>query len=251
MIPHAPAAQVVEPTRAAEFWSGARAITPLIIGALPFGLIFGALATTSGLSAPAAAAMSAFVFAGSAQFVAAGLIAGGALPAIIILTTLVVNLRHVLYGVTLSGHLRGLPQRWLVPLGFLLTDEAFVIAIRRYSTRDPSPYKHWFYLGAASTLYVNWQLCTWVGIWAGRAVTDPRAWGLEFALPLTFIGILMPMLVNRSLVLCALVAGLTALLLHDLPHQLGLVLATLIGVTGGILAERARPYPNTQEVAHL
>jgi len=103
-------------TRTAEFWGGVRATIPLVIGAIPFGIIFGALAVNSGLSAGATAAMSAFVFAGSSQFIAAGLFGGGAGVLIIILTTFVVNLRHSLYSVTLAPHMKHLPQRWLAPL---------------------------------------------------------------------------------------------------------------------------------------
>lgn len=228
-------------SQAGEFWAGVRAITPLVLGAIPFGIIFGALATANGITAPATAALSALVFAGSSQFVAAGMVAAGASVAVIVLTTFVVNLRHALYGVTLGTHLRGLPQRWLVPLGFLLTDEAFMVVIQRYSRRDASPFKHWYYLGAATFMYVNWQVFTFIGIWAGQSIANPRSWGLDFAFPLTFIGMLVPSLTTRPLVLCALSAGMSALILRGLPHQFGLIVAAVVGVTAGVLAElRAR-----------
>lgn len=229
-------------SRASEYWAGVRAISPLVLGAIPFGFIFGALATTSGITAPTAAALSAFVFAGSSQFVAAGMVAAGASVAVIVVTTFVVNLRHALYGVTLGPHLRGLPHRWLIPLGFLLTDEAFLVVIQRYSRRDSSPLKHWYYLGAASFMYVNWQVCTLIGIWVGQSVANPHTWGLDFAFPLTLIGMLVPSLTNRPLVLCVVTAGAIALLLGGLPNQLGLIIAAAVGVTAGYLAElRTRP----------
>jgi 4-azaleucine resistance transporter AzlC len=84
-----------------EFWAGCRAIVPLVVGAIPFGLIFGTLSANSGLSFAAALAMSAFVFAGSAQFIALGLLAAGTALPLVILTTFVVNLRHLLYAVSL------------------------------------------------------------------------------------------------------------------------------------------------------
>ena len=127
--------QVVENTPKAEFFSGMKAIIPLVVGAIPFGIIFGALASTSGLSPLAAQGMSLIVFAGSAQFIAAGLVASGASTIIIVLTTLVVNLRHMLYAATLAPHMQKLPQRWLLPLGFWLTDESFVASITRTSMR--------------------------------------------------------------------------------------------------------------------
>lgn len=227
-----------ETSRGREFRAGVSATFPLVVGAIPFGIIFGAVAVNSGLSAAAAQAMSLFVFAGSAQFIGAGLVAGGAGLAVIIVTTFVVNLRHALYSAALAPHMKHLPQRWLLPLGFWLTDESFVVVIERYSRDDASPFKHWFYLGSAVFMYVNWQLCTFIGIRAGQAIPDPQSWGLEFALPVTFIGILVPSLRSRPMLLSALVAGATALVLHGLPNQLGLMAAALLGVVASVAARR-------------
>jgi len=106
----------------AAFSTGIKDTIPLVIGAVPFGIIFGTLSSASGLSPWGALAMSAFVFAGSAQFIALGLLAAGSSIPLIILTTFVVNLRHLLYGVSLMPHLKHLPQRWLLPLACWLTD---------------------------------------------------------------------------------------------------------------------------------
>ena len=221
-----------------EFRAGARATFPLVVGAMPFGLIFGAVAVNSGLSAWGAAALSLFVFAGASQFVAAGLVASGAGLLIIVLTTFVVNLRHSLYAVTLSPYVKHLPQRWLLPLGFSLTDETFLVAVERYQQPDASPYKHWYQAGSALFMYANWQFWTWVGILAGQALPDPGGWGLDFALVVTFIGMLIPGLRSRPMIVCALAAGVAALLLAGLPNRLGLLAATLIGVAAGLLTER-------------
>lgn len=224
------------PARRQEFWAGARATIPLELGAIPFGIIFGAVAVNSGLSGWATAAMSAFVFAGSSQFIAAGMVASGAGVAMIVLTTFVVNLRHALYSATLAPHMRHLPQRWLAPLGFWLTDESFVVVINRYNEPDRSPLKHWFFLGSAVTMYLNWQVWTWVGIFAGKSIPDPQAWGLEVALPVTFIGMLVPALRRRSLLFSALAAGASAVAFAGLPNQMGLMVAALLGVAVGVLA---------------
>jgi 4-azaleucine resistance transporter AzlC len=226
------------PSRRLEFWNGMKAIFPLVVGAVPFGIIFGALAVTAGLSPQATLGMSLFVFAGSSQFIAAGLIASGAGPGTIVFTTLIVNLRHALYATTLAPHMAKLPQKWLLPLGFWLTDESFVVTARRYSQPDPSPYKHWFFFGSAVFMYTNWQLCTYIGVVAGQAIPDPASWGLDFAMVVTFIGILVPMVVNRPMVVATLVAGLVSLLAYGLPNQIGLFLAALLGIAAGIIAER-------------
>jgi 4-azaleucine resistance transporter AzlC len=223
--------------------AGVRAIFPLVVGAIPFGIIFGAVAVTGGLSPAAAAAMSAFVFAGSSQFVAAGLVSAQAGAAVIILTTFVVNLRHALYAATLAPFMWHLPQRWLAPLGFTLTDESFMVTIRRYQAPDRSPFKHWYALGASAFMYVNWQICTYIGLWAGQAIPNPQSWGLDFALPLTFLGMLIPSIRGAGVIASVVTAGVVALLLRGLPHQLGLILAALGGVAAGVVVERLWPAP--------
>jgi 4-azaleucine resistance transporter AzlC len=225
-------------TRRSEFWAGLVATLPLVLGAIPFGIIFGAVAVASGLSAWATVAMSALVFAGASQFIAVGLVASGAAIAIIVLTTFVVNLRHALYAASLAPHMKELPQRWLAPLGFWLTDESFVVVIERYNRMDASPWKHWYFLGSAIVMYVNWNVCTWIGIVAGRSIPNIESWGLEFAISVTFIGMLMPMLRRRSIVVSVVVAGSAALIFADLPNNLGLIVAALMGVALGMATRR-------------
>ncbi|CAD5108692.1 AzlC family ABC transporter permease [Zestomonas carbonaria] len=234
-------------TRRHEFLQGARDIVPLVVGAIPFGIIFGSLAASYGLSIWQAMGMSLLVFAGSAQFIAISLIGGGAGMAVVLLTTFVVNLRHALYSATLQPFVRHLPKRWRMPLAFWLTDEAFAVVQHRYAERDASPHKHWYYLGAALTMYLNWQLCTLAGVLFGQAVPNLAAWGLDFAMLATFIGIVVPMLKNRPQVSAALVAGAAALLCNDLPYKLGLMVAALSGIAVGIALERRESWKLEEE----
>ncbi|MCJ7702408.1 MAG: AzlC family ABC transporter permease [Anaerolineales bacterium] len=226
------------PSRKTEFWNGVKATFPLVVGAIPFGIIYGALAVTSGLSARATLGMSLFVFAGSSQFIAAGLVASGAGVGTIVMTTFIVNLRHALYATTLAPHMKHLSQKWLLPLGFWLTDETFVVTAQRYDQPEASPYKHWFALGSAVFMYTNWQLCTAIGLVAGQAIPDPGSWGLDFAMVVTFIGMLVPMVVNRPVLAAVLVAGASAVLANNLPNQIGLFIAAILGIGAGVAAER-------------
>ena len=225
-------------SRKIEFLNGMKATLPLVVGAIPFGIFFGALAVTSGLSPHGTMGMSLIVFAGSSQFIAAGLIASGSSVGIIVLTTFIVNLRHALYATTLAPHMKHLPHRWLLPLGFWLTDESFVVAANRYDEADVSPYKHWFLLGSAVFMYTNWQVCTLIGLVAGQAIPDPGSWGLEFAMIVTFIGMLVPMIKNRPLLISVLAAGTVAVLANGLPNNLGLMIAALSGIIAGVISER-------------
>jgi 4-azaleucine resistance transporter AzlC len=214
-----------------------KATIPLNIGGIPFGIIYGALAVTSGISPAGTMGMSMFVFAGSAQFIATGLFAAGTDVLFIILTTFVVNARHALYSATLAPYVKRLPHKWLLTLGFLLTDEAFVVAVTRYQQPDDSPYKHWYYLGSAASMYVMWQLSTVVGIVAGSAIPDPAGWGLDFAMSVTFIGMLVPMIRTRPALAAVLVASITAVVTYSLPNQLYLIVSALAGVVAGVLSE--------------
>jgi 4-azaleucine resistance transporter AzlC len=224
-------------TRRSEFLAGIRATIPLEIGGIPFAIIFGALAVNSGLSPAAAMGFSVFVYAGSAQFIGANLVAQGVGIPLIVFTTFIVNVRHALYGVTLAPHIKHLPQRWLLPLGFWLTDETFVIVITRYNQPDTSPFKHWYHLGTSLIMYLNWNFWTFIGIVAGQTIPDLSRYGLDFAMDVTFIGMIIPQLKNRPLALAALVAGLSAVVLNNVPNKLGLIIAVFIGITVGLITE--------------
>ncbi|NDJ36384.1 MAG: AzlC family ABC transporter permease [Chloroflexi bacterium] len=212
-----------------------------MLGAAPFGAIFGALAVTGGLSPGAALGMSLFVYAGSSQFIAAGLIAESVSLGLIVLTTFVVNLRHALYGASLGPHLKHLPQTWQLPLAFTLTDETFAVTILRFTERGSRPDGHWYMLGSAAAMYINWQVWTAVGIIAGQQFEDAASLGLDFAMVVTFIGIVVPLIATRPMLISALVAGSSAVLLNDLPNRTGLLVAALLGIAAGAAAEALWP----------
>jgi 4-azaleucine resistance transporter AzlC len=217
-----------------EFIAGFQAELPLLLGVIPFGMIYGALALEAGLSPAAAQAMSAIIFGGSAQFITTQLVAGGAPGLVIILTVAVVNLRHMLYSASVAPYLQHLPLRWKAGLAYLLTDEAYAMAIQHLTTTQGSN-KHWFFLGTGLTLWTFWQLSTAAGILLGAVI--PESWSLDFTISLTFIALIVPALKDRPSVAAALVAGVTALLAYSMPYRLGIVVAAILGVTVGVLLE--------------
>jgi 4-azaleucine resistance transporter AzlC len=225
------------PTHRQEFLTGIRNTFPLLLGAFPFGLIYGALAVPAGLSVPAAMAMSAFVFAGSAQFIAVGLIAAQVPVAIIILTTFVVNLRHLLYSASLLPYLKNLPQRWRIPLAFWLTDETYAITMHHFQENPASRNKHWFQLGSSIAMYLNWQFWTFVGVMLGERIPDASSWGLDVAMPTTFIGMIIPFVKSSSMLVSVLTAGAASLLTYNMPYKLGIFLSAFIGILAGLTTE--------------
>jgi len=223
-----------------EFWNGVRAEFPLLVGVFPFGMIYGALALNAGLSTLVSQLMSSIVFAGSSQFVATQLVHDAAPGLVIILTITVVNLRHMLYSASLAPYLKNLSLKWKVLLSYLLTDEAYAPSILKYEKEGITPVSHWFLLGAGFSLWLIWQVSTALGIFLGTAIPD--SWSLDFALPLTFIAMVVPALKNRPMIAAALSAGLIALLAYNLPFKLGLILAALTGIAfGTILESRKSP----------
>lgn len=218
-----------------HFWEGVRSEIPLLIGVFPFGMIYGALALNSGLSPAAAQLMSSIVFAGSAQFITAQLVHENTPGFVIVLTIAVVNLRHMLYSASLAPYTASLSTRWKALLSYFLTDEAYAPTILHYEKEGMGLQAHWFWLGAGLALWLTWQVSTALGIFLGAAI--PESWSLDFALPLTFIAMVVPVLKDRPAIAAALSAGAVALVAFALPYRLGLILAALVGILVGTLLE--------------
>ncbi len=194
----------------ASFWAGVRAELPLLIGVFPFGMIYGALALSAGLSPTAAQLMSSIVFAGSAQFATAQLVHDAAPGLVIVVTIAVINLRHMLYSASMAPYVKNLSTRWKSLLAYLLTDEAYAATITHYQAEGTTPTSQWFFLGAGAALWTTWQASSALGIFLGAAI--PASWPLDFALPLTFIAMVIPALKDRPGVAAAVTGGVVSLL---------------------------------------
>lgn len=223
-----------------EFLTGARDQLPILLGVVPFGIIFGALARSLGIPALEVQAFSLLIFAGSSQFIAAGLIAEGTPAFVVVLTILLVNLRHILYSATLAPYLSKLKFRWKIMLAWLLTDEAFVVSSVRYQ-RPHEGYPHWYLFGTGLALWASWQISTFLGITLGSIV--PGTALLDFALPVTFIALLIPTLNDRFTLVVAITGGILSVLFSTLPFKLGLMIAILMSVGLGVLLELRQDAP--------
>ncbi len=221
-----------------QFFKGAKDTFPLIVGAVPFGIIFGTLATTAGLSFAATMGMSLFVFAGSSQFVCVSLVTAGTAWPMIVLTTFVVNLRHMLYGATMVPFYKKLHPLWKMVLAFGLTDETFAVAVTRYMQKDDTSNRQYYNLGSMVFMYTNWNLCTLIGLTAGKTFPGISEWGLDFAMPATFIGIVIPYLVSKPMWASVITAGTVSIVAGGLPHKFGLMVAAIAGVTVGLVCEK-------------
>lgn len=218
--------------------AGYVATLPLWLGAAPFGAIYALSALAAGLSPAQTIAMSLLVFAGAAQFTAVGMLAAGAGPIAVITTTLMLNARHLLMAASLAPYLRLLGSWPRLLLAAQLTDESYAVAVGRYLEGRGSAA---FLAGCNLSLYTCWPLGTLAGIALGSAIPDPAAYGLDLIFPLTFIGLLVPLLKKRgSRPTAALAAALTVAGALWLPGSWYMLLAGLgASAIGALLAARA------------
>ena len=225
-----------------EFLAGCRDEAPLQLGVVPFGMLYGIGAIQAGMPVWLAQLASAVVFAGAAQLVIVQMLAVGAGALPIGLTSGLLNLRHMLYSMSIAEHVRHLPRRWRLLLAYLLTDEAYAVAILRYQVTPPPDdrpdLRHWYFLGCGFTLWLTWQLSTAAGLLFGASV--PAGWDIDFAVPLTFIALLAMLMKERAGQAAALVAALAALAFAALPYKLGLVVAIVLGLVAGVWASKRR-----------
>lgn len=222
--------------RSAHFLNGVKATLPILVGVAPFGMIYGVLAVQSGLAAGTAQAMSAFLFAGSAQFIIVQLIGAGTPWFIIVITAFIVNLRHALYSASLAPYVKHLSPLWKGLLAYTLVDEAYAVGITQYEKNGSQGAQHWYMLGTGLAVWSCWQASTALGIFLGAQV--PAEWSLDFTLALTFIALVVPVLKDRPMVLAAVSAGVTAVAAYALPYKFGLILAALVGIAVGLWSEQ-------------
>jgi len=218
----------------AEVRRGIWDVSPLLLGIVPFGLVAGIAAVNAGLSLSQALGMSVIVFAGASQLAALDLIGRDAPLSVIVLTAVVINLRMLMYSASIAPHFRSFSNRTKATLAYVLTDQAYAISIADYrsaSTTDRVAY----YLGVALTLWVVWQVTTVLGVVLGTGVPD--AWGLEFAVPLVFLALLVPAMEDGPTTVAGILGGTVAVVATGLPLNLGLLVGATVGIAAGLVAE--------------
>jgi 4-azaleucine resistance transporter AzlC len=189
----------------AAFRDGLVASLPLVPSVFIYGTVFGGLAVQAGLRPLEVWAMSLFVFAGAAQFIAVPMIASGASPLAVILTTYVVNMRHYLMAATLAPSFRGFRRGWLAIVAHGVNDESFAIATARRSPPDA-----WTFIGSVVAIAGSFLAGVPVGTEVGGLVREPERWGLDFAFPAVFLSLVAVQLKRRADWLVAIVAAAVA-----------------------------------------
>lgn len=216
---------------------GIKAAFPIVLGYLPVGIAYGVLARAAGLSILETAGMSIFVFAGASQFIAVSMLGAGAAAFPIIITTFIVNSRHVLMTSALARYFNGLPLKKIIPLSGQVTDESFAVAMADTSLIAGRPN---YLMALQMTAYSSWVIGSIIGALFGTVI-DSNSYGIPFAMTALFICLLVIQVRNRVHIFVALTAGLLALSLHGmLPNNLHIIIATAGAASAGLWLSQRR-----------
>ena len=215
------------------FFKGVIDVSPLMIPVVPFGLIFGILAIDIGFSPLATMGMSLIIFGGASQIVLLQLFSGGASSLVIISSVGAVNSRHLLYGAVVSEHVSDLKLIWKIIISYFLIDQAFARS-NDYLKTSNEKNKYFHLIGGGATCWVIWQSTTLLGIFLGAAI--PEKLGLSFAVPLTFIAILVNDFRKILNVIVIIVSGLVATMgFNYIPYKAYVIVAALTGLFTAII----------------
>ena len=207
------------------YFRGVLDVLPLLIPVFPFGLIIGVIGIELGFSPLMVYATSLIVFSGSAQIVFFQLISAGASPVVTLTSVAVTNSRHFLYGAVLSEYLEDLSQSWKAFLSYFLVDQSFALSHKFFKKNSSLKNKHYYLLGSGSTLWFVWQISSLVGIFLGAVVPDEL--GLSFAIPLTFLSLIIHEFRKPDHLIVIFVSGFLAIVFYDIPFKAYIIAASL------------------------
>ncbi len=210
------------------FLKGFLDVLPLLIPVAPFGIILGVIGIELGFSPLVVYATSFIVFSGSAQIVLFELISAGATPLVTLTSVAVTNSRHFLYGAVVSEYLEELNITWKAILSYFLTDQSFAVSYRYFKQNITVPNKHYHLLGSGLTLWTIWQISTLMGIFLGTIV--PEELGLTFAIPLTFLSLIIHEFRKLDHIIVIFTSGILATLFYDISFKAYIILATSIAL---------------------
>ncbi|NLX69814.1 MAG: AzlC family ABC transporter permease [Clostridiales bacterium] len=215
-----------------DFITGIKKAIPVVLGYTPIGLAFGILANQQALSTFEIFLMSFIVYAGASQFIASAMIASSVNPASIILTTFLINMRHMLMSASLSTYLKHIPSSLQAVLSFGLTDETYAVDITYCKNHKPSAS---FLIGLHSVSHAAWVLSTVAGGILGNLISDPTRWGIDFALSAMFISLLCMHIKDKTDILVAICSAILSILLTMvLGNGWNVIIATTLAATIGV-----------------
>ena len=208
-------------------------VIPLTIPVIPFGIIYGVVGVELGLSPLITFAMSFIIFAGSSQIAFVQLYTAGASPLVMISSVLAINSRHFLYSAVLAQYLNKLNLYWKILLSYLMTDQAFSVSLSYFKKNQKKTFSHYHMLGSGFTLWLLWQISTLSGIVLGNVI--PEALGLEFAIPLTFLSLIIAELKKYDHLLIIIISGAISLITYNFPLKVYIILSAFVGLVAAFI----------------
>ncbi|WP_297082910.1 AzlC family ABC transporter permease [uncultured Demequina sp.] len=223
-----------------DLWAGTVAVSPLMPGAVVFGLAFGALIQVVGLPWWMAPYASSTVTAGASQIAIVEALRQNAPMAIAVITALVINARLALYSAAMAPIFAAFPRRWRFALAYLMTDQSAAVTSMEVDKWPDPVRRRWFVLGVSGPFVGIWILGTTAGVILGPVI--PESWQIGFIVPLMFIAVLVPGLRTWPGVAAAGISIATVLLLKDLPYGLNVLTGALLGIAlGSFVPDRSHP----------
>lgn len=219
----------------ASFQQALKVGAPTWVGVAAWGSVVGIAMVNAGLSLPQALGMTLIVYAGSAQLSSLPLLAAHAPAWVIFVTALVVNLRFVIFSAILAPHFLHLPLRVRAWMGYLSGDVSIALFLQRYPDTHSTRGKLAYLKGLVYPNWLTWQVGSILGIVVGTQI--PTSWGLAYAGTLALVCLLLPLMMNRAAVAGVLVAAVVAVLAHDFPYKLGLLVAVICGIVTSMAVE--------------
>ena len=210
------------------FSRGMLDIAPHMLSVIPFGIICGAIGVDLGFNPYLVYAMSIIIFGGASQIVFLQLLSGGASSLVAVTSVGVINSRHLLYGAVLSEYLKKLSFIKKLLISYLIVDQGFAESNKFFKKNKAEENLHYHLIGTGGTLWVCWQVATLTGIILGSFV--PEEIGLKFAIPLTFIAIVVQDLKKMDHVIVMFAAGISSLIFFNAPFKLYIIIAPIVAL---------------------
>lgn len=219
-----------------NFFDGFKAMLPITTGIVPFGLVMGTICSEAHLSLFQSIGMNFFVFAGAAQLASVDLMNDKTQTLIIVATGLIINLRFMLYSAALSPVVKNSTFLTKFVCAYCLTDQNYAVMSAHQGKLTDEKEIIKFYLGTSVCMMTAWHLSVFAGFTFGNFA--PASWALEYAVPLSFVALVIPSLKNKHFIMVAVFSTLLSIVLKPIPYNLGLIIAALLGITLGSFLTR-------------
>jgi predicted branched-subunit amino acid permease len=218
------------------FIEGLKGMLPITTGIIPFGLVMGTVCSEAQLTLLQSIGMNLFIFAGASQLASVDLMGTQTETIVVVATGLIINLRFMLYSAALSPVVRNSSFLTKLASAYCLTDQNYAVMSAHQGILSENRDIIRFYFGASVCMIVAWHMSVIAGYTFGNFA--PTSWSLEYAVPLSFVALVIPSLKGKKFIYVAIFSSLFSIFLNGLPYNLGLIFTALLGIVLGAFLTR-------------